>query len=162
MLTSLLLFAVSAAGFGQIVTYPAPPGLVTSPDFTVVVNGTPVWVERIGSPYQDRNSNLYGNMELEYLNVANFSCSGSMTFTVTASANIQSFIIRPKNRQIRGNIKGRQLTFSLPGPQKLYIEINGLAHLAIFANPLEVNPPVKGSQALFILNPVCKIRGKLR
>ena len=150
--TLLLLFA-NAAVFGQIVTYPAPSGLVTSPDFTVVVNDTPVWVERIGSRDRDPRSNLYSNMELEYLNVVNFSGSGAMTFTVTASANIDSFIIRPRSRHIQGAVKGRELTFSIPGPQKLYIEINGLAHLAIFANPLEVNPPVKDSPSVVYFGP---------
>jgi hypothetical protein len=152
-LTLLLVFAISGAVSGQIVTYPAPPGLVTSSDFTVTVNDTPVWVERIGSAYQAPQSNLYGNMELEYLNAVNFSCSGAMTFTVTASANIDSFMIRPKSRQLRGKVKGRELTFSIPGPQKLYIEINGLAHLAIFANPLEVNPPERGTPGVIYYGP---------
>jgi hypothetical protein len=147
------MFAISAGALGQIVTYPAPPGLVTSPDFTVTVNDTPVWVERIGSPYQAPQSNLYGNMELEYLNVVNFSGSGTMTFIVTASANIDSFAIRPRSRHIRGEVKGRELTFTISGPQKLYVEINGLAHLAIFANPPEVNPPTKDSPGVIYFGP---------
>jgi len=132
----------------KIVTYPAPPGLVTSPDFTVNVNGTPVWVEKIGSSVHTDKYALYGGIEMEYLNAANFSCSGSLTIRITASANIDSFLIRPKSRGIVGKVKGRDLTFTIPGPQKLYIEINGLPHLAIFANPLEVNPPKKGDHGV--------------
>jgi polygalacturonase len=36
------------------------------------------------------------------------------------------------------------LTLTIDGPQKLYIEINGLPHLAIFADPPEVNAPQPG------------------
>ena len=62
--------------FAQVVTYPAPPGLTTSPDFTVEANGKPVWVEKIGSNVHTAKYALYGGIEMEYLNVASFSCSG--------------------------------------------------------------------------------------
>src|ERR1035437_8413386 len=140
----MMLFLFMNQLSAKIVTYPAPPGLVTSPDFTVNVNGTPVWVEKIGSSIHTDKYALYGGIEMEYLNVANFSGSGSLTIKITASANIDSFLIRPKSRGIVGKVKGRDLTFTISGPQKLYLEINGLSHLAIFANPLEINPPKQG------------------
>ena len=108
-----------------IIAYPAPPGLVTSPDFTVEANDTPIWVERIGSKLQSFEYPLYSGRALEDLNVANFSCSGSVTIRITASANIDSFMIRPKSRNIIAQASGRDITFTIPGPQKLYIEING-------------------------------------
>jgi Glycosyl hydrolases family 28 len=126
---------------GEIITYPAPPGLKTSPDFTMKVNDTPVWVERIGSNLQSFSYSLYGNREMEDLNVANFSCSGRITIKITASAKISSYLIRPKSRNIKAKADGRELIFTIPGPQKLYIEINELPHMAIFANPLEIKPP---------------------
>jgi hypothetical protein len=125
----------------QVVTYPAPPGLVTSRDFTIQANGKPVWVEKIGSNVHTAKYALYGGIEMEYLNVANFSCSGKITLTITASSAIDSFIIRPKSRNLKASVNGRKLTLTIPGPQKLYIEINGLPHLAVFANPLEIDPP---------------------
>lgn len=140
----MALFSFVYKASAKIVTYPAPQGLVTSPDFKMSVNGTPVWVEKIGSSVHTDKYSLYGGIEMEYLNVANFSCSGSLTIKITASAKIDSFVIRPKSRGIAGNVNGRELTFNVAGPQKLYIEINGLPHLAIFANPLEVNPPKEG------------------
>ena len=70
-----------------------------------------------------------------------------------ASANIDSFKIRPGSRKISGKVKGRELTFTIPEPQKLYIEINGLPHLAIFANPLEVNPPKQGDPGVVYFGP---------
>src|SRR5450759_3838535 len=79
----------------KIVTYPATPGLTTSTDFTVTVNNTPVWVERVSSKLDTFSYKLYSGRAMEDLNVANFSCSGSLTIKITASTNIDSYIIRP-------------------------------------------------------------------
>jgi hypothetical protein len=137
----------------QVVTYPAPPGLVTSQDFTVEANGKPVWVEKIGSNVHTAKYALYGGIEMEYLNVAGFSCSGKVTLTITASSSIDSFIVRPKNLNLKANVNGRNLTLTISGPQKLYIEVNGLPHLAIFANPVEVNPPKQGDPGVVYFAP---------
>ena len=137
----------------KIVNYPAPPGLVTSPDFTLKADNKSVWVEKIGSSIHTPSYALYGGIEMEYLNIANFSCSGQVKIKITASANIDSFVIRPKSLGIVGKVDGKDLTFTIPGPQKLYIEINGLAHLAIFANPLEVNPPKQGDPGVVYFGP---------
>ena len=68
-----MLFTGASA---QIVVYPAPPGLTTSPDFTVTADNKQVWVERIGSKLAAFDYKLYGSREMEDLNVAGFSCSG--------------------------------------------------------------------------------------
>jgi Glycosyl hydrolases family 28 len=138
----------------QIVAYPAPPGLITSTDFTVQVNGMPVWVERTGSRLKSFSYPLYyGSRAMEDLNVANFSGSGRMTIKIKAPANITSYVIRPKSRNIKAVVSGRNITFNIPGPQKLYIEINGLPHLAIFANPPEATPPKKDDSAVIYYGP---------
>jgi len=113
----------------QIITYPPPSGLTTSPDFTVKVNNKPVWTECVG------------NGGMENLNVTNYSASGTQVITVTASSAIKKYAILPKSRNIVGHVNGRSLIFTITGPQKLYIEINGLPHLAIFSNPLEKDLP---------------------
>jgi hypothetical protein len=124
-----------------LVTYPSIEGLLTSPDFTVKVNGVAVWTERVGAE------------GMESMNVANFSCAGPQTITITSSANISNYVIRPKARGIAAKVSGKTLTFTIPGPQKLYIEIDQLPHLAIFANPLEVNPPKDGDPGVTYYGP---------
>jgi len=124
-----------------IVTYPTPTNLVTSPIFTVKVNATDVWTEQVGGD------------GMEGLNVANFSCSGPQTIKLTAPSNISSYVIRPKSRGIVAKVNGRCITFTIPGPQKLYIEIDSLPHLAIFANPLEINPPKQGDAGVVYYGP---------
>lgn len=118
------------------VTYPAVPGLTASPYFHVEANGREVWTEKIGTG------------GLEDLNVARFSCTGRQEITVTASEAITHYVIRPKSRGIRAKVEGRELRFTLDGPQKLYIEVNDLPHLAVFADPLEENPPREGASGV--------------
>jgi hypothetical protein len=156
-----VLFASGCESPATVITYPAPPGLITSPDFTVKVNNEPVWVERVGSKLKSFEYQLYSGREMEDLNVAGFSCSGPLTITITASEDIKSFLIRPKSRGINASLKGRDLTFTIPGPQKLYIEINELPHLAIFASPLELNPPREGDPRVVYFAPGNHNPGKI-
>lgn len=124
-----------------VITYPVIDTLTTSPDFTVRANNTPIWTESVGS----------GGME--NLNVANYSCSGKQTIIIKAPANITKFLIRPKSRNIIGKVNGTELTFTISGPQKLYVEINDLPHLAIFANPLETDVPKKNDTGIIFYAP---------
>src|SRR5688572_12511220 len=125
----------------SVITYPAPPGLDTSTDFTVKVNSTDVWTERVGNP------------GMESLNVVNFSCAGPQTITVTARSAIKKYSIRPKSRSIKAIVKGRELTFTIQGPQKLYIEIDSLPHLAIFSNPPEDELPDRNDTNVIYYGP---------
>ena len=132
---NLLLAMAFSGASAQIVAYPAPPGLITSPDFTVTADNREVWVERVGSKLAAFDYKLYGSRELEDLNVAGFCCSGKVTINIKANVNIDSLKIRPVNRNIKAIVKGSEITFDIDGPQKLYIEINNLPHLAVFADP---------------------------
>ena len=128
----------------EVVAYPASPGLPTSTEITgLTVNGTAVPVQILGQGVDNTNM----------VNMANFSCSGSLTVEITAAATITSSIIRPKRLGIVGTRNGNKLTFTLPGPQKLLIEINGYHHFCFFANPLEVNPPQQGAAGVTYYGP---------
>jgi hypothetical protein len=153
-ITVILLFTqLITEAPAEIVVYPSPPGLTTSPDFTLLADNQQVWVERIGSKLATFDYNLYGSREIEDLNVANFSCTGPVTIIIKANVNIDTFNIRPESRNIKANVNGSEITFTINGPQKLYIEINNLPHLAIFANPLEVNPNKKGDPGVIYYGP---------
>ena len=123
------------------VTYAEPTNLETSPIFLVQANDTDIWTEQVGGGTK------------EGLNVANFSCAGAQTIKITAPSNITICVIRPKSRGIVAKVEGRTVTFRIPEPQKLYLEINDLPHLAIFANPLEVNPPKQGDDQVVYYGP---------
>jgi len=126
---------------GTVMPYPSIDTLTTSPDFKVRVNNIPIWTESVGD----------GGME--NLNVANYSAAGKQTITITASANITKYKIKPESKGIIGKVNGHELTFTISGPQKLYVEINDLPHLAIFANAIETNPPKKGDAGVVYYGP---------
>jgi hypothetical protein len=153
LLICILLTISLSLSRAEIVVYPAPPGLTTSPDFTVTADNIGVWVERIGSKLETFDYKLYGSREMEDLNIADFSCSGMVTIRIKANVNIDTFNIRPKSRKINATVNGSELTFTIDGPQKLYIEINNLPHLAIFANPPEINPHKKGDPGVIYYGP---------
>jgi hypothetical protein len=130
----------------RTITYPALSEFVTSLDFMVKVNGQEVWTEKVGAGgHEDRvpqdPDKKFIPDPMEDLNVANFSCSGKQRIAITVSEDIQNYVIHPKNKHIVAEVKGREMIFCIDGPQQLYIEINALPHLAIFANPLEENIP---------------------
>ena len=149
----ILQTLLSAVAYGETVVYPAPPGLITSPDFTVMADNKEVWVERIGSKLGAFDYKLYGSRDMEDLNVAGFSCSGKVSIRIKANVNIDSLNIRPKSRNIKATVNGSEITFDIDGPQKLYIEINNLPHLAIFADPPEMNPKKKGDPGVIYYGP---------
>lgn len=151
LIAAIFIFIYDTSG--SVVVYPAPPGLKTSSDFSLMANGKTIWVEKIGSRLSSFKYDLYGTREMEDLNVAGFGCSGEVTIKITATENIESFVIRPKNRQIEAKAVGRELTFTIKGPQKLYLEINKLPHLAIFADPPEINPPKKDDPNILYFSP---------
>jgi polygalacturonase len=150
---NLLLILLSAKATGEIVVYPSPPGITISPDFTVLADNQPVWVERIGSKVEKFDYSLYGSREMEDLNAAGFSCSGAVTIVIKANISIDTFTIRPKSRHIEAQVNGSELTFKIAGPQKLYIEINNLPHLAFFADSIEANPRKKGDPGVIFYGP---------
>jgi hypothetical protein len=159
---SLLLAMIFTGASAQIVAYPAPPGLITSPDFTVTADNNEVWVERVGSKLAAFDYKLYGSRELEDLNVAAFCCSGKVTIRIKANVNIDSLKIRPVSRNIKANVKGSEIIFDIDGPQKLYIEINNLPHLAIFADPPELNPKKKGDPGVIYYGPGVHNPGRIQ
>ncbi len=138
----LLMAALQLACLAQqTVTYPAVPGMRTSTDFKATVNGQEVWTEVVGA----------GGME--DLNMMNFSCQGEQKVVITVSEDITSYQILPKSAGIKGEANGRELTFTIDGPQKLYIEVNKLPHLALFANPLEKDAPKPNDKKIIYYGP---------
>ena len=127
-----------------IISYQPIPGLATSDDVTAEVNGQNIWVEKYTSNLD--NASLPGwftgtpyTNKPQQVDIVNFACSGRIDVTLTVREPIETFVIRPKSRQIRATKQGRKLTFSLPAPDKLYIEINDLPPICFFANPIETS-----------------------
>lgn len=141
LITAFIILWIPSVSAQQTVPYANAPGLITSPDFTVKVNDKTISTENIG------------NGGMENLNVANFACEGLQTITVTTPSAIKRYALKPKSYNLRANVSGRTLTFKISGPQKVYIEINDLPHLAIFADQIEKNAPDKSAGNVVYFGP---------
>lgn len=115
-----------------VVTYPATAFATASTDFTVSVDGQPVFVE-----------------EQRHISFAHFSFTGTATVTVTYLSTIRSFELAPLSYRIHPTINGNSMTFALRVPRKLVLHDLNNPHpsrvteprLLIFADPLEENAP---------------------
>jgi hypothetical protein len=148
----LLLFALALAAAGTVcaeslhdsstaIGYPAIAGLTTSDLFLVRVNKREVWTERFRtsmdtSKMPDWFLESYTRVPQE-IHQASFSCSGKLSVSIRAPHAITKASIHPTSRQIQQSVKGNVLTFSLPGPGQVYVQIDDLPPLFLFANPPE-------------------------
>jgi hypothetical protein len=130
--------------------YPAPSGVTLNTDYTVQVRepgGT--WQDL--DEYQTTIGSSPSNASFVY-----FDTDGQVEMSVTYNVgSITSAVIRGLNLGITPTINGNTMTFSISGPMKLSVEVNGNVNrnLMIFANPLEVNPPSPTDPDVIYLGP---------
>jgi len=126
----LTLIRVNAA---ELVLYDAPKAASAAPEFELEVNGQKVFV------YNTRTAAI-----------AYFSFSGKVDVKVTFLSPIYNYDIRPKSRNITGEVYRNTISFSLDKPENLSVEINKNIKrpLFIFANPLETSIPDKNDKNL--------------
>ncbi len=141
-----LSFQGCKEGKNGVYSYPAVPGLATSDKYTVIVNGVEIWTEKFRTSMDIESlpdwftSRPYTSVQQE-VHFASFSSEGAISVSVKVPDDISIATVRPSGRSIETVIKGNELRFSLPGPDKLYIEIDDLPPLCFFANPVEKDVP---------------------
>ena len=141
----IALFQCSTS-IDDVETYPEIPGLTQSDVYKVSVNETDVWTEKYVSnlPIDSLPGwfTSYPHLQKQQeVHIANFSCEGSVNVRIEINESIKNINIRPYSKEIEAHIEGNIATFSLSGPEKLYIEINDLSPLLFYGNPLEVFIP---------------------
>ena len=141
-----------------IVKYPAIPGLETSDLYEVHVNNRSIWVEKLISDMDLAKLPEWFTREpytkaQQEIHIANFSCQSQILVTLKVREHINSVNIRPKERDIKYITEGNIIRFSLPGPDKLYIEINKLPPLCLFGNPFEDFKPDSTSSGVKYFGP---------
>jgi hypothetical protein len=125
----------------KLIVYPAIPGLIQSDLYSVKVNDKEIWTEKFRtnmdiSKLPDWFIEPYTKVQQE-IHQASFSSKGKLQISIRVPDPIKKVSIHPLSREITSHISGNVLTFSLPGPDKIYIEIDSLPPLFIFANPIE-------------------------
>ena len=155
IVSSFLLCTLYATGLcgksSTVIGYRAPPGLKTSPLYSVRVNGEEVWTEKFRTNMDtakmpDWFLESYTRVPQE-VHQASFSCDGPMHVSIRVSQPIKHVTIHPVSRTIDHAIEGNVLSLSLDGPRQLYVEIDSLPPLFLFANPPEserVSPKARG------------------
>jgi hypothetical protein len=125
----------------MVIVYPAIPGLTTSDVYSVKVNDQDIWTEKFRtnmdiSKLPDWFIEPYTKVQQE-IHQTSFSCNGRIHVSIHVPNAIKKVSIHPISRGIKPDVNENVLTFSIPGPDKLYIEIDDLPPLFVFANPIE-------------------------
>ncbi len=151
----------------QLITYPAPPGIQPSVDFTLKVNGETVFV------YPTRVSAIPVNQvwpghqrpldQTELASFAYFDFSGKVSVEIKSAQSIQKVVLRPKSYNIVPVVEGNVIKFDLDHPCQLVVEVNDFHRaLHLFANPIEENPPQPGDPGVHYFGPGIHELGKFQ
>jgi hypothetical protein len=130
----------------RVASYPPLPGKAKSDKYTVTVNGQDIWTEKFITNMDLEKlenwftSRPYTSVQQE-IHFASFSCDGRINVVIEVPDQITTARVRPSSREIEIDITANKLTFSLPGPDKLYIEIDDLPPMCFFANKPETDIP---------------------
>ena len=144
-------FPASVQAATTLTVYPAPAGVALNGDFTTKVREPGgVWKDL------DEYKNSVGSPSITNASFVYFDTDGQVEMSVTYNAGtLTSARIRGLNTEITPTINGNTMTFSISGPMKLSVEVNGDVNhnIMIFANPLEVNPPSPTDPNVIYLGP---------
>jgi hypothetical protein len=140
------------------VIYEAPADEPASQDFSLAVEGREVFV------YQARVSAWPINQvwpgyqrpvdQTEIASFAYFDCSGPVKVELNTTREIESVTIRPLSYGIESLIEGDKISFELPGPCQIAVEVNDY-HRAfhLFANPMETDRPGPDDPGVYYFGP---------
>jgi len=159
---SILLFI--AFGISQcnpanrVVSYPPITDLTMSDVYEIQVNGKNIWVEKFRTDMEIEalpdwfTSTPYTSVQQE-LHITNFSCKGTIRIEIKVTEPVRTVYIHPYSRKIIPEVAGDKVSIRLPGPDKLFIEVNDLPPLCLFANPMEDFIPDPSDRAIRYFGP---------
>jgi polygalacturonase len=140
------------------VTYPAPADEPASRDFSLVVEDQEVFV------YQARVSAWPINQvwpgyqrpmdQTEIASFAYFDCSGKTRVQLTSTKRIETVTIRPLSYGIEPEVEGHKISFEIPGPCQVVVEVNDYHNaFHLFANPMETDKPGPEDPGIYFFGP---------
>jgi hypothetical protein len=142
----------------SIKTYDAPKEENASEDFSVTVNGEPVFV------YQARVSAIPFNQvwpgyqrpidQTEIASFAYWDMSGSADIRIQSSKQIESVNVKPASLGIKPEIDGNTISFTLERRAYVTVEVNGMHNaLHLFISPFEEQIPDKYDEDVLYFGP---------
>jgi hypothetical protein len=114
----------SSLASSRVTTYSYPRSMPVSAAFKVKAGGRDVTVIKTSvGPF------------------AAFACEGPVEVSIETSAPVKHIRIAPARHEIKAEITGNRVSFKLPKPMQLLIEINEEEQFFLFANPIEASAP---------------------
>ena len=114
--------------------FPDLPGAERSSLYSVTVNGSPLFVEKM--------SKFSPQMQVHYAHCA-MTDSSDMDIEVAVSGGFNSYTLSPRSRQLAISQNGDTISFS-SGPNYLILQVDSNELLFILLDPPEANPPRLG------------------
>lgn len=135
IVTSSLLFLIGIClpVEAKVASYPLPVCYAESSLFEV-------WAEKTKVPVADFSS-VY--------KYAHFSLEGETSITISISENITSYNISPRALDIKAEVKGNKLTFTMTKPEYLIISMNELPALVLATDSMESDIPSQSGHGIF-------------
>ena len=131
----------------EIVTYPGPAGEPASPDYTLSVNGQPVFVYtsyRFNPERPERIINGAGmkDRQVSLISFAYFDFAGEAAVSIAAANPFADVTIRPLSLHVAPRVEGNEIHFQVDEPGVYIVEPYGTERpIHLFANPLETERP---------------------
>ncbi len=146
LILGLLVSLTACNQEASVITYPPINGLVTSDSYDVSADGVSVWTEKFRTSMNiDELPEWFTatpyTQEQQEIHIAHFSCRKAVRIDINLSEPVKNVTIHPKSRNIEVSIEKNNISFTIPGPDKLYIEVNDLPPLCLFADPVETASP---------------------
>lgn len=130
-------------GNNQTVIYPAVATADKSQEFSVRVNGEPIFVEQHIPATPGDHYNLAGITGDITYHYAQFAFEGTVEIVIEASSGFQDYTLSPRRFDIEADIRRKTMTFKLEEPRHLVLRI-GSHWLYILPDPVDHNAPKIG------------------
>jgi len=130
----------------SVTVYPAPVEEIPAADYSVTINGQPLFVYQARVSAQPINQVWPGYQrpmeQTEQAAFAAWDMSGPVEVAVMSARPIREVKVRPSSRAITPRCDGQTIRFTLDRPGQITVEVNGMHRaLHLFANPPEVAIP---------------------
>ncbi|MDB5326547.1 MAG: coagulation factor 5/8 type domain protein [Phycisphaerales bacterium] len=133
---ALALLVLTSASLAKVIQYPKPAIYEDSKAFALKINGEPVPVIGYSKDYDYALAGLSGERcEIEVTRL-----DGKPTTRAAVS---------PRKLEIKTNVAGSRLTFSVKGPQYLIVDIDGIRRLVIAIDPPETDKPASSGTGIY-------------
>jgi hypothetical protein len=146
----MLLASICCAGFAAtatVVPVPGHPQQPASSNYIMTADGQTVEVK----------AERYG------FDVGMFTMSSNpVTVNVTISGSFTNYTLKPDRFGIATMLNGNTLSFAMPAPLKLVLQVDARTPLAILATPLETDVPNPGDTNVIYFGPGTNVAGVIQ